>query len=344
MTDRSIRVALLSMALTLAGACDHDRGRSPTAPPGNNLAIQTLSIVGETRIAGPGGTTQLTAFLTGSDGASEDVTAQCRWEVSPPEVAEVAATGMVRASRYGTATISAFHGSARNLPQVTLRVAPAETFVVQGLVHTTSGMRFQGTRVTIESSAGDFATFTASDGAYSLPFRGNAVLRIDEPGYLPLRQQLSLGSDYRLDLVLEPGDELLSGTYQVTITASSRCELPSAAMQRTFEAIVEELQGQVYVAAQGYQFVGLGGIAGFTGSRTGDQVTFELRDNVFEGDSLVERVEDVGDVCFAGTATGKILGNRISASFDGTIRVDETSYSCTAVDHRLEMTRTSGSG
>lgn len=341
MTGAPIRLVLVAFALTLLGACrDH---RSPTTPIDDGHANQTLAIVGEASISGPGETTQLTVMLSTTGGASEDVTARCHWNVVPPDVADVTNAGVVEASRYGTARITASYPHSQLSASFDLRVAPAETFLVQGVVRTLSGILFGGARVSVESAAGGFDTTTSLDGSYALPARGNAVLRVEEVGYRPLRQRMSVGHDAWMDLVLESDGSTLSGLYDVTITASSFCELPSPAVQRTFDAIVEEIRGEVIVTAQSGDFVSWA-TPGFTGRRDGDRVTFEILDSYNAEFNLVESVTGVGNLCFAGTATGKVRGSDVVATFDGTIRVEGTESSCTSASHRLEMIRTGGSG
>jgi len=249
---------------------------------------------------------------------------------------------VVRALGYGTSTVVATYGMNVAQGLVEIRVAPPGAFLVRGAVRTASGRPLGSALVAIQSSAGRFQVATSAEGEFALPAQGDAKLRIVEEGYLDLVRSVDVGRDEWLDLEMAQAGGSLAGTYRVTIGASRSCDLPTAAMERTFEAVVEEVEGTLYVEATGYQFVAWGGRTGFTGTRDGDHVTFEIRDTYDEGYNLVERVADVGDVCFAGTANGTIRDGDVAATFDGTIGVQGTSEYCSATDHRLEMIRTGG--
>jgi len=337
------RFALFVVTLALVGGCDRNH-RSPTAPIPPEVAPQTLEITGSPVIAHPGETTQLAARLTHADGTTEDVTQQARWAALDAGVTEVTAPGVVRGLSYGTSTVAATYG--QNVAQglVEIRVAPPGAFLVRGAVRTASGRPLGSALVAIQSTAGKFQVSTSPEGEFALPAQGEARLRIVEEGFVDLVRSVEVGRDEWLDLVMAQAGGSLAGNYQVTIEASRRCELPQAAMQRTFGAVVEEIEGRVYVEAIGYQFVAWGGNVGFTGSRDGDRVTLEIRDTYDDGYNLVESVSGVGNVCFAGAATGTIHEGDVSATFDGTIRVEGTDVSCSASDHRLEMVRIGAGG
>jgi hypothetical protein len=86
--------------------------KSPTGPSeatgGGTVTQVTL---GGNLSAPEGGTSQLTATASKSDGTTQDVTSQATWNSSDPTVATVSATGMLSSLKEGTANISAAFGA-----------------------------------------------------------------------------------------------------------------------------------------------------------------------------------------------------------------------------------------
>jgi len=88
-------------------------------------------------------------------------------------------------------------------------------------------------------------------------------------------------------------------------------------------------QGKLTVYAQGRQFVAFAGPPGFTGTRTGDSVTFQLTDDIMNAPTCFVD----GNLPYSGVATGTITERGIVATFDGKIGT------CQAADHRMELVR-----
>jgi hypothetical protein len=131
------------------------------------------------------------------------------------------------------------------------------------------------------------------------------------------------------------------------MTASPSCTgLPEVVKKRTYPAqVIEKSNGYilVWVVNSTDIMVGWANDDGFTGTRDGNTVRFDITDDVFfAAYAMVERIPGVGDMGYAGTATGTIDSNgRIVATFKGEYRL---AYGgpvlCEAPDHHIEVTPT----
>jgi len=338
--------ALIVAAPLLFAGCDL-RHSTPTAPVDASLGLQpVLDVAGDTSILEIGASTQFSARIRTADGGLRDVTAEAIWRVVSGPIAESGAPGRYRALGWGFARIEVSHESVRTSASLRIRVAPAGAFLAVGLVSSSAGSSLEGILISAESSAGSFSVRTGASGSFALPARGATTLRIDESEYETLVEHLEVGGDSEFPelLYLERRGENgpLSGSYLVTITASRSCALPPSAMARAFEADVDESEdGLLTVETRSYAFVAWGGKTGFTGVRVGNQVTFVLRDTYDDGYNLVERIPGVGDLHVSGEAGGRVEGGVVRAQLSGTLRIAPSS--CSAPDHRLEMSRVGGS-
>jgi len=338
MIARQSLFAICATALALLAACDWRDG-SPTAPraPDPGAQVTALHVSGNRSLQNFGETSQLTARADFYGGGSLDVTQSARWQVSLDPAVSLRSPGLVVAEHWGVSLVKASYGQPEVSSEVEVRFAPAGAFLLRGSIVTPSGSPLAGAQIEVESAAGVFASESDDTGAYILPARGQAVLRLEAAGYDEITRQLDVEHDSNLDLHPNPrnGDDL-NGIYLVTILAAATCDLPSAAMARTFEAIVFEQGTEVVVEAQGYEFVAWGGGTGFTGTREGNVVTFEIRDTYDDGFNLIERIDGIGDLYFSGTASGTIRGRDVDAIFDGTLQV--AGRACTSSQHGLSLT------
>jgi len=338
MRKRISTVAVAAAVLSLLSACDRHH-RSPVEPAGpTSSPASSIEITGQTNLANPGDTTQLTATLRSPDGTTRDVTAEATWRISEQEVAGLEAPGLFRARRYGSTMVEATLGEPVSR-WATLRVSPPETFLVSGSVRSEEGESLSGMRVELESSAGSFAGETDSKGIYVLPGIAASTIRVSGEGFEPAESSLTVLSDMSYgETLLERSGKHGIGMYRVTITASRSCDLPAAAMQRTFEAEVLETGEWLYVLPTTGEFVTWGERPGFAGTREGSSVEFRLTSYSRSTDySLIEEIPGVGELHFDAVARGSMGDGEISATLDGKIEVN--SISCTASDHRLEMVR-----
>ena len=134
-------------------------------------------------------------------------------------------------------------------------------------------------------------------------------------------------------------------THRLTITASPSCTaLPDVARVRTYPAQVQEKSAGdilVWVVNSTDIMVGWANDDGFTGTRDGSTVRFDITDDIFAAYAMIERIPGLGDMGYAGTATGTIDDNRrIVAAFNGEYRLGygRGPVLCSASDHRIEIT------
>ena len=132
------------------------------------------------------------------------------------------------------------------------------------------------------------------------------------------------------------------------MTASASCSaLPEVAKRRTYPAqVIEKSDGYilVWVVNSWDIMIGWANDSGFTGTRHGNTVRFDITDDIFSSAyAMVERIPGVGDMGYAGTATGTIDSNgTIVATFNGQYRLNyaQGPVLCGAPDHHIEVTPT----
>lgn len=134
-------------------------------------------------------------------------------------------------------------------------------------------------------------------------------------------------------------------THTLTIMASASCTaLPDVARVRTYPAQVQENSAGrilVWVVNSTDIMVGWANDDGFTGTRDGSAVRFQITDDLFADYAMIERIPGVGDMGYAGVATGTIDDKgRIVATFNGEYRFGygKGPVLCSAPDHRIEIT------
>jgi hypothetical protein len=129
-------------------------------------------------------------------------------------------------------------------------------------------------------------------------------------------------------------------THTLTMIASPSCSaLSDAAKKRVYPAQVQEKpDGSIVVlVVNSYDImIGWGNEPGFTGTRVGNTVHFDLVNDLFAPYSIIE-----SELAYVGTATGTVDNGKIVAIFDGRYvkgyGLGETVL-CQASDHRIEIT------
>ena len=131
------------------------------------------------------------------------------------------------------------------------------------------------------------------------------------------------------------------------MTASPSCTaLPEVAKKRTYPAqVIEKSDGSilVWVVNSSDIMVGWANDNGFTGTRNGNTVRFDITDDIFYAAyAMVERIPEVGDMGYGGTAAGTIDSHAaIVATFNGEYRLAyRGAVLCAAPDHHIEVTPT----
>jgi hypothetical protein len=133
-----IHVTISLVVATLAGAAGcggSNRGpTTPTAPstpttPASAVTINNLAIDGEVSLNTIGGTSQLRAMATFSNGNVKDVTRDTMWTSLNPEVITISSAGLLTAVRFGVGGIYASYQSKGQ--NVRVRVAPPSTSIFE---------------------------------------------------------------------------------------------------------------------------------------------------------------------------------------------------------------------
>jgi hypothetical protein len=197
------------------------------------------------------------------------------------------------------------------------------------------------------SGAGTFDVVSDEHGYFLVSAAGETAVKVEKDGFRTLAKTVMVNREENIHLMLtrsEAGGA--TGEYTLTFTASDTCSLPPDATRRVYEVAIEEVEQALYVSPRVTQpFVSMVAAVGFRGTRDRDAVTFRISDcpgfDAFLEDKVcfVERVPGVGDLGFAGTATGTITGPTITATFSGTLSINQNT-ACQADDHRMEFLRT----
>jgi hypothetical protein len=106
-------VAVSSATLTLAVSLQACGSSSPTAPNSTPTGIQVTTAGNASTSVSPGGTRQLVATATGSNGTTTDVTAQATWQSSSNAIATISPTGLLTATAEGSVDANATYQNAR---------------------------------------------------------------------------------------------------------------------------------------------------------------------------------------------------------------------------------------
>lgn len=218
---------------------------------------------------------------------------------------------------------------------------PVGTSQVTGYVANVTGILLQGATVTVISSSGTSTTTSGYDGRYALPAAGDVTVRAQMAGFDAQEQRVTVTGQKQVDFRL--ARTMASDAYRLTVTASPSCALPSDTTPRQYTATVTEDAGRLVVYLGGATLIAFGGDAGFTGTRNGNTVRFDVSGDEMGFFSFIEFLPGTRWLIYSGTATGTISGNTISATFTGKIRVavagEGSVAECQAADHRMEFVR-----
>ena len=173
-------------ALTLAGAIGCG-GSDTVTGPSTGGTLTSIQLAGNTDLTAIGQSNQLALMGFYSDGSSKDVTAEATWSSSATSVATVSA-GVVTAVSLGVATITA-RVSTRTA-NVTISIAPAGTFILEGRVREPGGGSLSNVRVVEQISFTD--TKTNSSGSFRFFPLSSARIRIELPDYETFEREVAV--------------------------------------------------------------------------------------------------------------------------------------------------------
>ena len=334
----------------LAGAIACDK--SPVAPSEQQqkVSLQALAIGGLQALQHPGEALQLSATATFSDGSTRDVTAEVRWASRDTRVVAIRPGGQLTATGYGRTIVDAFHPAGGPSARADARVLPEGMFLVSGVVREGP---FELPDVEVSITLPDTTLIRATtdaSGSYRLPGQGDVVVRAEKAGYSREEKTATVDRDiavlFELDRLQDAGS--IAGTYTLVFTASSSCTtLPAEVLRRQYTARIYEPK-TLWVELVGADMEAWGW-AGFTGTRDGSSVHFDIDDSYSIVDDdwvFVERLDPQRNLAFSGVATGTIEEDAIIATFDGRVQLRSVSgfpptvfAECKAADHRLEFAR-----
>ena len=158
-------------------------------------ALTSLTISGNTSLAGVGETSQLTATAGYSDGTTRDVTSDAQWSSNLPSVVTISTGGgFLPASRAGLLTAQALGATSVLLRYpvtnpslyryVQVTVTPIGTFTASGRVREPGVGSVTSARVV--NVASGLATLTQSDGDYSFGGLTDPAFSVTKAGYEPV--------------------------------------------------------------------------------------------------------------------------------------------------------------
>ncbi|MGE5832865.1 MAG: carboxypeptidase-like regulatory domain-containing protein [Acidobacteriota bacterium] len=342
----------MTAVLAAAVACD----KNPTAPSGvtgsgsgTRVTLQTLAIGGLRPLEHPGQVLQLTATGTFSDGSTRDVTTQVSWLSYDSHVVSLQADGQLTATGYGTTDIIATYPSTGGLStKASARVMPEGMFLVRGVVWSGLGAGVANVAVSVTLPDGAvIRTTTDEAGTYRLAGRGDVVVRAEKTGYSPEERSVTVNGDVDVPIELNrlADADSIAGSYTLVFTAASSCTLPAEVMRRQYIARIYE-PDKLQVELSGADMEAWGW-AGFTGTRDGNSVHFDIIDSYSSLDEdfvFVERLDPQHNLGFSGTATGRIEGGAIVAEFNGRVQLRSVTglpvfSECRAPNHRLEFAK-----
>jgi len=281
--SRCMAFAIAVLCAAAIASCDRSPTRptpppAPPAPPSppQGPTLQSIRIDGPTTVA-PGGTAQFTATGQLSDGTTRDQTATVTWRSSDSAVLSISSTGAATAGKAGQVVIAAESESKR--AGVEVLVLPPGTFRLTGAVSEAGVPVVDATVDLLDGSRAKLSTQTDSDGIYRLfGVVGNIEVRVMKAGYLEQVKRLFVSDDAKADFALASERTDLAGTYQLTVSAASRCPstgwaLPQAARVRTYTATITQDGPRLSLVLGGAALVD----GSFTGRVEPGVVTFDVR-------------------------------------------------------------------
>jgi len=306
---------------------------------------------------------QYTATATTAGGAEVDVTDRVVWSSSAANVLHATdRAGEMEPELPGIAAISAAIETVKT--SIGVRVLEAGTFFVSGVVRAAGGGGLA--QATVQVSAGDVwpgarnAYTYDGNGSFTLNgVVGDLELTVTAQGFAPAVRRIFVDRDMTVDIALTAASDPLdiSGAWSLTLSESPACrdQLPEAARDRRFDAVITQNSAQVRVLLTGPaidvryephdQFVSWGFL-------TGDQLSVVLVGDTEYGTwstpDLFQRLTDTQMVGIDGSIAADAGRHEIRGRMNGDIEVFVTGvfgfdgrppYVCRAADHAVVLRR-----
>jgi hypothetical protein len=356
--NRRLLPPLGVVLFVLVASCDDNPTRptpTPNLTPGTPaVTVLSIRIEAPTSVA-PGSSAPVVVNATKSDGTTADVTSLVKWSTSSTRPLEVA-DGMVRGKEPGEVQIWAFY--LNRSASTSILVLPEGTFKLAGTV-TDGGVGLDGVTVAVIGGTGEgLSAVTDLSGSYRLyGVAGSVRLHAKKLGYENQTEALEVTTHRTANIAMSFGGERprLAGTYEMTVTAASRCSsLTPAARTRSYTADIQQDGPRLSVVVTGADFIVTNGFGDrFQGTVIGDRVTFEPGIDYYYyywsylGQSaLVERFPPTALV-INGMVSARQTATGLAGQLSGTIGLTRTATppftslasGCYAGTHDFVMTR-----
>jgi hypothetical protein len=223
---------------------------------------------------------------------------------------------------------------------------------VAGRVYESGGFGLPQVQVTIVGGSMDgFVTLTDQYGNYEVSNApGVRQVRAAKDGYFTVT--VSVGSNpAQVNIVMSSTTPYadLRGSWHLTFSASSTCQLPDEAMTRRYTASIEQDNAGLTVRLSDAQFGSdRSNLENWIFGRvSGNHVTLTMGgDNdacFYYGECLVEELADGRVLTLNGSAVGSVNRGVLAATLAGAVGLSATPPGtqsvCTAADHHLTFTR-----
>ncbi|HJW72844.1 MAG TPA: Ig-like domain-containing protein [Geothrix sp.] len=273
---------LAGLCSLLMTACGGGSSPTPQTPPAS-ATLTTLVLAPASVTLAPGGTRQLTATGTYSDGTSRDLSATVSWTSTAPAIATVSNTGLAAAMSAGTATIAASVSGVSGQAVVSVTSASA-TLTALSITPSNPSIAKGGTRQL--TAMGAYSDGTSHDLSSTVTWSSSA-----------------------------PGTAAVSGTGLVTGVNAGSATLTAASGNVSAQATVTVSPAtlQTLAITPSNPSIALGGTKGFTATGTFSDGSTGPVAATWTSSSLA-----VATIDASGTATGLAAGSTtITAAFGG---------------------------
>jgi hypothetical protein len=207
-----LRAAGITMVAMLAACSSSDKS-----------SVRSISVTAAARSAS---TYQMTARADMSDGSSRDVTGDAQWTSSNPDIATVAAGGVLTVLHSGQIEVRATYQNTTGSMSLTVSAPqpPSTLIILSGLVTETppGGQPIAGVTIRITDGPGaGRSTMTDSQGRYGFTEfpAGQIGIEAVKAGYVTWRMNTSLDHDREIQIVMFPTPP----TDSSGATATARC-------------------------------------------------------------------------------------------------------------------------
>lgn len=329
-----------ALALTLArtgAGCRGANAPTPVPPPQPlpQVSVTRVEVGGADSVA-PGGTLQLSATALLSDGTTREITNEASWETDRGDLLSISNTGLVTAGadRGEAQVLARYKGHPpvwRNaeVGSRSLFVLPAGTFRLSGVVKD-GGASVDGALVAITSGTETGTSTMTERGTFRFyGVSGDTEIRVTKDGYDTTVHRVIVTKHHTTEVEIVPSRPraVVAGTYTLTITAAPECRanLPEAARERTYTAVITQSGAALTVTINSGKKVTYGAFDPtntFSGAVEPDRLVFSVKDYSgpnplqFYSPSILEELSPTSLTVY-GSVTATANDNGYAGTLDG---------------------------